>query len=256
MQHICPRYRRALWESNHPHTPIIKSRSTQTSPILHNFVLWVLLGLLTLPCCVCLTFKVGILGPWNCDPVFYRSLPAEAARLAVSRINADPNLALGLTMDFIVLQEPCETSKALNAFFYYEKTADAFLGPTNPGYCTSASLLAKNWNKAIFSYSCLSCELNSATGYPTFMRTVPIPTDVLFIVLKYFRWANVAVVSSNEDMWVDTAGRVATALRTKGLPVGLVVSVGINETEVESTVRKIQAAGEIRGESGCSTVTS
>lgn len=249
MQHISPNFRRAQLESNHPRTPIIKSRPTLTSLPLYNYLLWVLLGVSTFPCVRCLTFKVGVLGPWNCDPVFYRSLPAEAARLAVNRINGDPSLALGLTMDFIILQEPCETSKALTAFIYYEKMADAFLGPTNPGYCTSASLLAKNWDKAVVSYSCLSCELDSATGYPTFARTVAFPTDVLFIVLKHFRWANVVVVSSNEDIWVDTAGRVATALRTKGLPVGLVASIGINETEVENTLRKIQAAGEIRGES-------
>lgn len=251
MQHIPPNFRGTLWESNHPCVPIVKSRPSLTSLPLYNFLLWVLLGVLTFPCCVrCLIFKVGVLGPWNCDPLFYRSLPAEAAKLAVSRINRDPSLALGLTIEFIILQEPCETSKALTAFIYYEKMADAFLGPTNPGYCTSASLLAKNWDKAVFSYSCLNCELDAARGYPTFARTVPFPTDVLFIVLKHFRWANVVVVSSNEDIWVETAVRVATALRTKGLPVGLVTSIGINETEVESTVRKIQAAGEIKGESG------
>ncbi|KAF3693005.1 Retinal guanylyl cyclase 2 [Channa argus] len=234
-------------ESTYPSMPIIKSRSTLTSLLLYNFVLWVLLGILTFPCCVqCLIFKVGVLGPWNCDPVYYRALPAEAARLAVSRINGDPTLDLGLTMEFIILQEPCETSKALAAFFYYEKMADAFLGPSNPGYCISASLLAKNWNKAVFSYNCLSCELDHGTGYPIFAMTIPLPTDVLFIMLKHFRWASVVVVSSNEDIWVDTAWRVATALRTKGLPVGLVISIGINETEVESTLRKIQAAGEIR----------
>ncbi|XP_026232423.1 retinal guanylyl cyclase 2 [Anabas testudineus] len=248
MQHISPNFRGALWESNHPScAPTVKRRPTLTSLPLYNFLLWILLGVLTFPCCVrCLIFKVGVLGPWNCDPVFYRSLPAEAARLAVSRINGDPSLALGLTMDFIILQEPCETSKALTAFIYYEKMADAFLGPTNPGYCTSATLLAKNWDKGVFSYSCLSCELDAATGYPTFARTVPFPTDVLFIVLKHFRWANVVVVSSNEDIWVETAIRVATALRTKGLPVGLVASIGINDTEVENTLRKIQAAGNIK----------
>lgn len=44
-------------------------------------------------------FKVGVLGPWNCDPVYYRTLPAAAARLAVSRINGDLSLDLGLKMD-------------------------------------------------------------------------------------------------------------------------------------------------------------
>ncbi|XP_035009737.1 retinal guanylyl cyclase 2 [Hippoglossus stenolepis] len=247
MQHIPPNFRGALWESNHPCVPNIKSRPTLTSLPFYNFLLWVLIGVLTFPCCVrCLIFKVGVLGPWNCDPVYYRALPAAAARLAVNRINGDLNLDLGLKLDFIILQEPCETSKALTAFIYYEQMADAFLGPTNPGYCVAASLLAKNWDKAIFSYGCLSYELERATGYPTFARTVPFPIDVLFIVLKHFRWASAVVVSSNEDIWVDTASRVAAALRNKGLPIGLVTSMGLNETEVESTLWKIQDAGEVR----------
>ncbi|XP_014866140.1 PREDICTED: retinal guanylyl cyclase 2-like isoform X2 [Poecilia mexicana] len=243
MQHIPPNG----WDSNHPCVPIIKSRQTLPTLPLCNFLLWVLLGVLTFPCCVhCLIFKVGILGPWNCDPVYYRALPTAAARLAVSRINGDPGLDLGLTMDFIVLQEPCETSKALTAYIYYDSSANAFVGPTNPGYCVAASLLAKNWDKALFSFSCITYELERMSGYPTFARTVPFPVDVLFTVFKHFRWASSAVVSSNEDIWLDTAGRVASGLRRKGLPVGLVTAMGLNDTEVESTLRKIQNAGEIR----------
>uniref|UniRef100_A0AAX7U3B2 Guanylate cyclase n=1 Tax=Astatotilapia calliptera TaxID=8154 RepID=A0AAX7U3B2_ASTCA len=212
---------------------------SHTLPALpfYNFLLWVLLGVLTFPCCVrCLIFKVGVLGPWNCDPVFYKALPAAAARLAVSRINGDAALDLGLKMDFIIVQEPCETSKALTAYIYYEGIADGLVGPTNPGYCVAASLLARNWDKALFSYGCVAYELESATAYPTFTRTVPFPTDVLFVVLKHFRWASVLVVSSNEDIWIDTAVRVASALRSKGLPVRLVGSMGVNETEVEIIV--------------------
>ncbi|KAK1899961.1 Retinal guanylyl cyclase 2 [Dissostichus eleginoides] len=247
MQNIHPSFRGALWESNHPCMPVIKSRPAFTTLPFYNFLLWVLLGVLTFPCCVrCLIFKVGVLGPWNCDPVQNRALPAAAARLAVNRINGDLHLDLGLKLDFIILQEPCETSTALTAFIYNENKADVFIGPTNPGYCVAASLLSKNWDKAIFSYGCVNYELDRVMGYPTFSRTVPFPSEVLFIVLKYFRWASVVVISSNEDIWRDTATRVATALRREGLPVGLVTSIGMNETEMESTLRKIQEAGEIR----------
>lgn len=127
--------------------------------------------------------------------------------------------------------------------------SDAILGPTNPVYCVAASLLAKNWDKALFSFGCLSYELDRAMGYPTFARTVPFSVDVLYAVLKQFSWASVAVVSSNEDMWVGTAGRVATALRNRGLPVRLVTPTGVNETAVENVLMKIKAAGEVRGQS-------
>uniref|UniRef100_A0A8C6T159 Guanylate cyclase n=1 Tax=Neogobius melanostomus TaxID=47308 RepID=A0A8C6T159_9GOBI len=246
MLHIPPNFKWPLWESSHPCVPTTKARNVLPNVRVYNFSLWILLGVLTFPCCVhCLIFKVGVLGPWNCDPIYYKAFPTSAARLAISRINGDPNLDLGLTMDFIILQEPCETSKALTAFIYYEERADAFIGPTSPGYCTAASLLAKNWDKALFSHSCLNYELDRATGYPSFTRTVPVPTDVLFTVFKHFRWANIAVVSSKEDIWIDSADRVASALRNRGLPVGLVTSVG-NETEMESTLQKIEGVGNIR----------
>ncbi|XP_061574875.1 retinal guanylyl cyclase 2 [Cololabis saira] len=243
MQHIPPNG----WESNHSCDPIIKSRPVLQALPFNNFLLWVLLGVLTFPCCVhCLIFKVGVLGPWNCDPVYYRALPTAAARLAVNRINGDFNLDLGLKMDFIILQEPCETSKALMAYVYYDKSADVIIGPTNPGYCIAASLLSKDWDKGLFSFGCVAYELERLTGYPTFARTVPFPAEVLFTVFKHYGWASSVVVSSNEDIWIDTAVRVGAALRRKGLPVGLVTSMGMNDTEVENTLRKIQKAGEVK----------
>uniref|UniRef100_A0AAY4DC21 Guanylate cyclase n=1 Tax=Denticeps clupeoides TaxID=299321 RepID=A0AAY4DC21_9TELE len=214
---------------------------------LCNVSLWVMLGILSFPCCVqCLIFKVGVLGPWNCDPAHSRSLPAVAARLAVGRINEDFSLDLGCQVDFVVLQEACETSKALTNFVSYEKAADAFVGLASPGYCSAASLLAKNWDKAIFSWACIDYELDRLQAFPTFARILPTPTRVLFSVLKYFRWANVGIVSSNEDMWIDTANKVANALRSQGLPVGIVASVGNNETDLENTLRDVQNAGEIK----------
>ncbi|MCI4386143.1 hypothetical protein PGIGA_G00058890 [Pangasianodon gigas] len=150
-------------------------------------------------------------------------------------------------MDFVVLQEPCETSKALTTFVYYEKEADAFIGPGNPGYCNAATLLGKNWDKAIFSWACINYELERIQSYPTFARILPSPTRVLYTVLKYFSWANIGIVSSNEDIWVDAATKLASSLRNQGLPIGIVASIGNNDTEMENTLRNIQNAGEIKG---------
>ncbi|XP_030632601.1 retinal guanylyl cyclase 2 [Chanos chanos] len=248
MQHISPQHGGGLGElTSYPCYPTLRSRHSLATLPFYNFSLWVIFGILMFPCCVqCLIFKVGVLGPWNCDPIFSKALPAVAARLAVSRINEDFSLDLGCQMDFRVLQEPCETSKALTTFVTYEKLVDAFVGPTNPGYCNAASLLGKNWDKAIFSWACINYELDRIQGYPTFARTLPSPTRVLFSVLKYFRWANIGIVSSNEDLWIDTAGKVANSLRSQGLPVGIVTSIGVNDTEMENTMKRIQSAGDIK----------
>lgn len=44
-------------------------------------------------------------------------------------------------------QEPCETSRALEAFIGFQTKASAYIGPVNPGYCDAASMLSKGWNK-------------------------------------------------------------------------------------------------------------
>ncbi|CAL8350809.1 unnamed protein product [Lota lota] len=245
MQHMYLSLRVGLWESNHLCMPIVKSRHYPLP--LYKFLIWILLGVLTFPCCVrCLIFKVGVLGPWNCDPIYSRALPSVAAKLAVGRINEDLSLDLGSKMDFIVLQEPCETSKTLTTFLYYEKVSDAFIGPVNTGYCTAATLLATNWDKAIFSYGCINYELDNGATYPTFARMLPSPFRILFTVLKYFQWANIAIVSSNEDVWMEAAVKLANALRRDGLPIGIVTSMGTNDTEVERTLQMIQGSIDLK----------
>uniref|UniRef100_A0A672MT49 Guanylate cyclase n=1 Tax=Sinocyclocheilus grahami TaxID=75366 RepID=A0A672MT49_SINGR len=248
MQHIHLPFGGALWElSNYPCCPVLRSRHSLSTLPFYSITLWIILGVLTFPCCVqCLIFKVGVLGPWNCDPYYAKSLPAIASRLAVGRINEDFSLDLGCTMDFVILQEACETSKALTSFVQYENAVDAFVGPTNPGYCNAAALMGKNWDKSLFSWACINYELDWVQGYPTFARTLPSPTRVLFSVLRFFSLANIAIVSSNEDIWIDTAAKLASALRNQGLPVGIVVSMGNNDTMLENTLLSIRNAGEIK----------
>lgn len=49
-------------------------------------------------------FRVGVVGPWGCDPLFAKALPHVAAQLAVNRINRDPALAYARTFEVTVLQ--------------------------------------------------------------------------------------------------------------------------------------------------------
>ncbi|XP_056329816.1 retinal guanylyl cyclase 2 isoform X2 [Danio aesculapii] len=248
MRHIHLPFGGALWQfSSYPCCPVLRSRRSLSTLPFYSITLWIILCVLTFPRCVqCLVFKVGIIGPWNCDPNYAKSFPAIASRLAVGRINNDFSLDLGCTMDFVILQEACETSKALTSFVQYENMADAFVGPTNPGYCNAAALMSKNWDKSLFSWACVNHELDRAQGYPTFARTLPSPIRVLFNVLKFFRWANIGIVSSNEDIWIDTAAKLASALRNRGLPVGIVASMGNNDTMLENTLMSIKNAGDIK----------
>lgn len=50
-------------------------------------------------------------------------------------------------------QEPCETSRALEAFVGFHTKASGYIGPANPGYCDAASMLSKGWNKVSWNVS-------------------------------------------------------------------------------------------------------
>ncbi|MBN3318561.1 GUC2F cyclase, partial [Atractosteus spatula] len=216
-------------------------------PSSDTLLFCILLAILCLPCRTqAAVYKVGVVGPWSCDPVFAKAFPGVAAKLAVDRINRDTSLNLGYTFEYVILNEDCQTSKALTGFLGYYRLVSGFIGPTNPGYCDAASLLGKNWNKAIFSWACVNYELDDSRSYPTFARTLPSPTRVLLNFMKHFRWAHVGIISSEEDIWVDTASKVANALRNHGLPVGIVITMGRDTASVRETLAQVKKVDDLR----------
>ncbi|XP_073668982.1 retinal guanylyl cyclase 2 [Paramisgurnus dabryanus] len=192
------------------------------------------------------TIKVGVVGPWACDSIFTKAHPDVAARLAVARINKDPSLSHGVTFDYVILEEECVTSQSLARFLGFYTRASGFIGPVNPGYCEAASLLGKSWNKAVFSWSCIGYELDDTRSHPTFSRTMPLPTLVLLSFMRYFRWAHVGIISSAEDVWVETGIKLADALRTHGMPVGIVASFGNDHNSACKTLVKLKKVQDLR----------
>ncbi|XP_074479342.1 retinal guanylyl cyclase 2 [Sebastes fasciatus] len=230
------------------HLPL--SRMYLSPPSLHGVLrplLVLLASLCLLPCpAEAAWFRVGVLGPWGCDPLFAKALPSVAAQLAVNRINKDPSLSYAVTFEYNVLQEPCETSRALEKFMDFHTKASGYIGPANPGYCDSASMLSKGWNKALFPWGCVGYELDDVRSHPTFARSMPRPTWVLLSVMNYFRWAHVAIISSSEDIWVETATKVADSLRSHGLPVRLVSFMENTPHGIRRTLTKLRKMREIR----------
>lgn len=170
------------------------------------------------------TFTLGVLGPWDCDPIFAQALPSVAAQLAVDQASQDSSLVLGSRLVSVVLPTGCDTPHALATFLAHKNTIAAFVGPVNPGYCQAAALLAQGWGKTLFSWVCGAPE-----GGGELVATLPSAAHVLLSIMRHFGWAHVAIVSSHQDIWVATARQVAMTLRTHGLPVGLVTSLGPGE---------------------------
>ncbi|XP_028330604.1 retinal guanylyl cyclase 2 isoform X2 [Gouania willdenowi] len=214
---------------------------------LPKFLLVLLFSLCLPPCPVqAAWFRVGVVGPWGCDPLFGKALPDVAAQLAVNRINKEATLSHGTVFDYVVLQEPCETADALKAFLGYQTKASGYIGPVNPGYCDTASMLSKGWNKALFPWGCVGYELDEVRSHPTFAQSMARPTRVLFSVMSYFRWAHCAIISSSEDFWVETATRVADTLRSHGMPVRLLSFMENTPHGIRKTLAKVRKMTEIR----------
>jgi hypothetical protein len=82
--------------------------------------------------------------------------------------------------------------------------------------------------------------------YPTFLRPLPLSSRVLFSVLRYFRWAHVAIISSEDDLWEATGLELASSLRTLGLPVSTVVTMEADKDGPRRALQKVREADRVR----------
>uniref|UniRef100_A0A8C3AUH4 Guanylate cyclase n=1 Tax=Cyclopterus lumpus TaxID=8103 RepID=A0A8C3AUH4_CYCLU len=225
-----------------PSSPVQRSRSWSG-----NWLLLPLLILSSLPCQTwATTFKVALVGPWTCDLLYSKALPDLAARLATARINMDPSLNKGYWYDYTLVNEDCKSSRALARFAELEGYGAAFLGPANPGYCSSAALYAKEWDVGILSWACLKPNMNKLGMYSNFLRPLPLSSRVLFSVLRYFGWAHVAIVSEETDLWEATGQELASSLRALGLPVNPVVTIGSDKDGPRRALAKVREADRVR----------
>ncbi|XP_055360989.1 retinal guanylyl cyclase 2-like [Betta splendens] len=164
------------------------------------------------------TFKLALVGPWSCDPLFSRAMPTAAANLALSRLQSDSAMSRGYWFDVKVLDEDCSSSRALTKLGEMKGYGHAYIGPFNPALCKAASLFTQQWDVGLSSPGCLNAE------WPNLPPITP-PSIVLFTLLKFFRWAHVAIISAPTDLWESTGQEVALALRAMGLPIYPVVTM-------------------------------
>lgn len=209
------------------------------------------------------TFKVALVGPWTCDPMFAKALPDLAARLAMARINKDPRISGGYWYDYSLVSEECQTSRALARFAKLKGYAHAFYGPFNPSVCSAAALMTKNWHTGLLSPGCLDSSTHTPAdytdkssnaamrprgAYATFMRPLPLSAHVLFQVLRFFRWAHVGVVSGQSDLWETTGQELATSLRGLGLPVSVAVTMEEDDDGPRRALNAIREKDGVKGE--------
>ncbi|KAM6923891.1 retinal guanylyl cyclase 2-like [Xenentodon cancila] len=198
------------------------------------------LWLLHLPEVQTATFKLALVGPWSCDPMFSRAMPTAAANLALSRLRTDSDLSRGYWYDVKLFNEDCSVSKALTEIREMEGYGHAYIGPFNPALCHAASLLTQHWEVGLASPGCLD------DNWPNLPPITP-PSKVLFTVLRFFHWAHVAVISAPTDLWENTGQEVASALRAMGLPIGPVVTMETNDRDgAREALTKIRESNSVK----------
>ncbi|KAK7925552.1 hypothetical protein WMY93_007862 [Mugilogobius chulae] len=187
---------------------------------------------------------MALVGPWSCDILYSKALPDVAARLAIARINKDPHLNKGYWYDYTLITEDCKSSRGLARFAELEGYGSAFLGPANPAYCSSATLYAKQWDAGLLSWACLkpSMELQ----HPNFLRPLPLSSQILFNVLRYFKWAHVAIISEESDIWEATGYELASSLRALGLPVKPVVVMEKDKDGPRRALTRVRETDRVR----------
>ncbi|KAG8507126.1 Guanylyl cyclase GC-E [Galemys pyrenaicus] len=192
-------------------------------------------------------FTVGVLGPWACDPIFARSRPDLAARLAAARLNPASALAGGPRFEVALLPEPCRTPGALGAVSSALTRVSALVGPVNPAACRPAELLAQEAGVALVPWGCPGARAAGTTA-----PALPPAADVLYAFLRAFRWARVALVTAPQDLWVEAGRALSTALRARGLPVALVTSMEPSDVSgAREALRRIQDGPSVRGTLPC-----
>ncbi|XP_023287196.1 retinal guanylyl cyclase 2-like [Seriola lalandi dorsalis] len=207
---------------------------------LRSWLLWVCLWLLSITKAWTATFRLALIGPWSCDPMFSRAMPTAAANLALLRLRSDSRMSRGYWYDVKLLDEDCSASKALTELGQMEGYGHAYIGPFNPALCHAASLLAQHWEAGLASPGCLD------TDWPNLPPITP-PSRVLFSVLRFFRWAHVGVVSAPSNLWESTGHEVASALRAMGLPIGPVVTMETeNNDGAQEALRAIKEADKVK----------
>ncbi|XP_028725262.1 retinal guanylyl cyclase 1 [Peromyscus leucopus] len=210
-------------------------------PRLHGLLL---LLLLPPPAVLSSVFKVGVLGPWACDPIFARARPDLAARLAANRLNR--HLALdgngGPRFEVALLPEPCLTPGSLGAVSSALARVSGLVGPVNPAACRPAELLAQEAGVALVPWGCPGTRAAGTTA-----PAVTPAADALYVLLRAFRWARVALITAPQDLWVEAGRALSTALRARGLPVALVTSMQPSDLSgARKALRRIRDGPRVR----------
>ena len=154
--------------------------------------------------------RIGALIPWNGT---WQVGPRMASALLVAfdTIKYKMNLLPDYNLTYEWKDSECSTGATLEAMADLQAkipNIHAYIGPACSIGCLPGGFLAAHWNNPMISFGCGESTLSNKLKYPTFVRTVGtyVETGKFFLeIMKKYNWSQVAIVSSIESIWSQTA---------------------------------------------------
>ena len=154
--------------------------------------------------------RIGALIPWNGT---WQVGPRMASALLVAfdTIKYKMKLLPDYNFTYEWKDSECSTGATLRAMADLQAkipNIHAYIGPACSIGCLPGGFLAAHWNNPMISFGCGESTLSNKLKYPTFVRTVGtyVETGKFFLeIMKIYNWTQVAIVSSTESIWSQTA---------------------------------------------------
>ena len=145
-----------------------------------------------------------------------------AARLAVAKINADPQLLPGhfLTLDARNVDSP--TSALENACVLIDKGISGLIGPSFSSHAVFISPLFTSHQIPFIAYSATSVLLSDRTVHPYFGRTAPSDSkqaEVIIGIVRALNWTRACILHQDDSYGVGGALATEDSARSAGITI-------------------------------------
>ena len=164
---------------------------------------------------------------------------AGAAALAVERVNADKTLLPGRVLEYSWADSGCSAKQGLAAMgklLQDDNRISAVIGPACSSACKVTSYLSGGQQVPQISWGCTSAALSNKAEYGLFSRTVsPAPSKgpMLISFMRHYKWTNVVMLTSFEEIWLDSRRKLNNQLREANMSVVMPTAFEPNNFQME-----------------------
>jgi len=138
---------------------------------------------------------------------FVSSGTRPAVNMALERINNDPGVLHGYTLNITEGDSECNRKQALDTFFLHLFNPPHEVAVVGAGCSVASEALAEiipYYNLSMVSYASSSETLSDRERFPSFFRTVPSDARTVVGMVKVveeFEWRRAAIITEDESLF-------------------------------------------------------